>query len=426
MEKLEISKTKDYFIRDNKPIFLLADSIWAAFTKVSIEEWEWYLDFRWHQGFNATQISILPLTGETENFGISPFKLTSEKNFNFYELNMDYFDKAEEMLEMATKRGFIPYLAVTLCNYIPDEDEAYGKIDPSYIIPFDALESYANQVMKSFAKFNPIFMVSEDTSFPSDTAKKYYLKLLEIIKNIDPKALATMHTSVKTDSIPDEFLYSKYIDLYVYQAGHFIEMQDNPYKYAQKYYNCKVKRPIINTSVCYDGHGYGYRYGRFAEFNIRKSIWQSILSGAKAGVTYGAHGVWNWHKRGQKFKNEIFSGIPYDWQTAIRLKGAWEATFTRWIFEAYQLFDIEPKLEILNENPVERNEIRMSVSNNKVVIYLPYNVDVKVGIDLKDYDFVLINLNDKLISKPRIEFKEGCSIIKMHDFNSDALLIGIM
>lgn len=423
MERLEISKTKDYFTKNNKPLFLLAESMWCAFTNISIEEWEWYLDFRWHQGFNAVQISVLPLVLETKVFSIAPFKLNAQGNFNFYEINGDYFDKAEKMLEMATKKGFVPYLAVTMCNYIPDESEAFGRVEEKYIIPFDALENYVVQVMKSFSKFYPIFQISEDTSFPSDRAKKYYLKVLEIIKSIDPKALTVMHTSVKKDILPDEFF--KHVDLYMYQAGHFIEMQDNPYKYAQRYYNnAPIKRPIINTSVCYDGMGYGYKYGRFSEFNIRKSIWQSVLSGAKAGVTYGAHGVWNWYKRGQEFLNKSCWEMPYDRQVAIRLGGAWEATFARWIFETYKLFDIEPKLVIMNEDETQKNEIRMSASNNTVVIYIPYSVDIKINMDLKDYDFFIINLSNKQVSKPRIEFEGKVSIIRMYDFNSDALIIG--
>lgn len=426
MKKLQISKTKDFFLCEGKPIFLLADSVWQAFSSITPEEWEFYLDYRWHQGFNAVQISVLPLTSETTDFKIAPFKINSKGNFDFYKINEDYFKKANEMLDNATKKGFIPYLAVTVCNYIPDESEAYGYIDPDTIIPMDALEPYVEYVVKTFSKFNPVFMVSEDTSFLSEIAINYYLKILEIIKKLNSEALTTMHTSVRTDSLPDKFIYSDYLDFYMYQAGHFIELQDNPYKYAQKYYNSPVKRPIINTSVCYDGHGYGYKYGRFSEFNIRKSIWQSILSGAKAGITYGAHGVWNWYIRGSDFKNISFSNIPYDWQVAIRLKGAWEATFARWIFESYDLFSIEPALLILNENESQRNEIRMSISekNGLVIIYIPYNVDVKVNKNLRDFEFILINLSDKSIAKPRISIDKNITMIKMHDFNSDVLLIG--
>jgi hypothetical protein len=222
-------------------------------------------------------------------------------------------------------------------------------------------------------------------------------------------------------------MYSEHLDLYVYQAGHFIELQDNPYKYAQEYYNCPIKKPIINTSVCYEGHGHGYKYGRFSEFNVRKSIWQSILSGAKAGITYGAHGIWNWHTRGTPFKNEAFSSNPYDWRTAMRFKGAWEAAYAKWIFELYDFFDLEPALAVINDKQAERDEIRVAQSRDggKVVIYIPYSVDVRLRMDLERYEFVLIELAEKRIARPRTRVEQGLSIIEMHDFNSDALVIGV-
>ena len=37
-------------------------------------------------------------------------------------------------------------------------------------------------------------------------------------------------------------------------------------------------------------------YGRFQAEDTRKAAWSSILSGACAGVAYGAHGIWNWQK----------------------------------------------------------------------------------------------------------------------------------
>ena len=31
---------------------------------------------------------------------------------------------------------------------------------------------------------------------------------------------------------------------------------------------------------------------------MRRAAWQSVLSGADAGITYGANGIWNWYKKG--------------------------------------------------------------------------------------------------------------------------------
>jgi hypothetical protein len=66
-----------------------------------------------------------------------------------------------------------------------------------------------------------------------------------------------------------------------------------------------------------------------------------------------------------------------------------------------------------------------SPDDKKVVIYVPYNIEVTVNRDLSDYEFTLIGMADKVFAKPRIVTKEGVSTVKMWDFNSDGLLIGI-
>ncbi len=88
------------------------------------------------------------------------------------------------------------------------------------------------------------------------------------------------------------------IDFYMYQSGHHVERQDRPYTLAEKFMAYPVKRPIVNSEPPYEGHGRVGSQTRFNAFDVRKATWQSLLSGAKMGVTYGAHGVWSCHRRG--------------------------------------------------------------------------------------------------------------------------------
>jgi hypothetical protein len=138
---------------------------------------------------------------------------------------------------------------------------------------------------------------------------------------------------------------------------------------------------------------YQYIYGRFTSFDVRKAVWSSLLSGAKAGVTYGAHGIWSWHKKGKDFISKKFSGILYDWKTALRFEGAWDVSFARWIFETFDLFDLLPAYKVLNET----NDIRMAVSkdNKKIAIYIPYATEVSIDMDLSAYELVGVILGEK-------------------------------
>ena len=48
---LRVSETKDCLLKDERPFFYLADTVWAAFANLSIERWRQYLRFRRAQGF---------------------------------------------------------------------------------------------------------------------------------------------------------------------------------------------------------------------------------------------------------------------------------------------------------------------------------------------------------------------------------------
>lgn len=423
MKPIAISKTQDYFVQNEKPFFYLADTVWSAFTNTTFAEWEEYLNYRKMQGFNTLQIDILPQwdRSQSDHDILEPFERTSTGLWNFHRPNEDYFTRAKQMVAMAHEKGFIPALVVLWCNYVEGTWGAQRLSGNQ--IPSDAIQPYIQYIVQNFAEYNPIFFVSGDTDLKTEVTIERYLTALKAVKGFCPTALTTFHLNPPTD-LPEEIANAPELDFYMYQSGHHAEEQSNAYTLAQQFAKKPVKRPVVNGEPCYDGHGFGNAYGRFSGFHVRRAIWQSLLSGAKAGFTYGVHGIWSWHEQGKSFPNPQFSSQPYPWRTALRLQGAWDAGFIKWIFETYKLFDIEPSNDMLdNEYP----EIRMATSSDheKVVVYMPFNAEVNLKIDLSDYECFSLNLSDRLVAKPEIQPVRDGSVIRMHDFNSDILVIGI-
>ncbi|MEM3815276.1 MAG: DUF4038 domain-containing protein [Candidatus Bathyarchaeia archaeon] len=420
MAKISISNTRDYFLKDGEKFFYLADTCWSAFTNPTLDEWEYYLEYRRMQGFNAIQINVLPQhdRSESDNY-IDPFEPLPDGGWIFNKRNERYFDRAEKMVEMAVEMDFTPALVVLWCNYVKG---TWGsKINPKRIIPLEHLEEYVAYVAERFGKYNPIFIISGDTDFETEEAVAYYKVSMDIVKRAAPNSLTTMHLMGGLWEIPEVLVKSPNYDFYMYQSGHHKDHQHLPYELAQKFYNMPVKRPIVNGEPCYEGHSHGGKYGKFGRFDVRKAIWQSLLSGAKAGTAYGAHGIWSWHKRGKMFWGERFSGMPYEWSTALRFLGAFDAAFAKWVFEKYDLFGIKPANEkLLNETP----EIRVSESEDKVIVYTPYSWDVKLRLNGVSCKWEGIELESRRVFKLRVKGLSDCIIIEMPDFNSDALLIG--
>ncbi|MEM1557335.1 MAG: DUF4038 domain-containing protein, partial [Thermoproteota archaeon] len=286
----------------------------------------------------------------------------------------------------------------------------------------EKLEEYVGYVVDRFGKYDPIFIISGDTNFETDESVEYYETALNIVKSRSPGSLTTMHIMGGLWNLPEVLVKSPKYDFYMYQSGHMKEHQHLPYELAQKFYNMPVKRPIVNGEPCYEGHSHGNKYGRFSSFDVRKAVWQSLLSGAKAGVAYGAHGVWPWHKEGRIFGGESFSGPPYEWSVALRFPGAFDAAFAKWLFQKYDLFSIKPaNYRLLNEAP----EIRVSEGDDKIIVYTPYNWDIKLRIDGALYEWEGIDLGLMRFFKPDVKAFEGYSVLEMSEFNNDALIIGV-
>jgi hypothetical protein len=437
MTNLTVSKTNDYFEYKGRRFFYLADCVWPAFAKISFTEWEEYLEYRRMQGFNVLQIWLQ----NRSIFGNrpAPFRFDAAGKPDYTTMDEEYFERARKMLAMAVQKGFIPALALLWSDKVKGTWLS-NQFGPDHVMSPDAIQRYAEYVAKAFAEFEPIYLVSGDTNFGSEETSQAYLLALDTIKSICPEALTTMHIWGDSSYLPDEIVQSSNLDFYIYQSGHKRKLQHLPHQFAQDFYHLPVKRPIVNGEPCIEGlHGllgWGeFEQARFSAFDVRKAIWRSLLSGAKAGVGYGAFGIWPWHTdneplwqeqwmQGEEpWEGEKYFGQPYPWRTALRFAGAWDASFARWIFETYNLFDLEPQSSLLNKT----EEIRMSASADlgKVVIYIPYAVEVKVGLELSGYDWTLVNLADRTMARPEVEVNKDSSTIKMHCFTSDALVIGV-
>ncbi|MBI1298025.1 DUF4038 domain-containing protein [bacterium] len=418
MPNWDVSPTQDYLLQDGRPFFYLADTAWAAFSNLSIADWARYLAYRKMQGFTAMQISILPITHDTSMGpgNVDPFLPDADGNWDFNRYNEDYFAKAETMVQMTVDQGLVPVLGILWCSYVPGTRCSQNSPVAS-AMPFDAMQAYAGYAAKRFKPYNPMFFISGDTHFESPEEEPYYMAALEAVKAVCPDALLTMHLSPRGD-LPRSFM--DVVDFYMYQSGHHAEHLDRPYLFGEKFSAYPVKRPIVNSEPPYEGHGRVGERTRFNAFDIRKATWQSLLSGAKMGVTYGAHGVWSFHHRGLNFLNAHRSFEPFSWDEALTLPGAWDVGFAKWLFETYNLFETEPASILRNEDP----EIRAAASpdHSIVAVYVPYTFDLDLDLDLTGYDCIQIDLTSRRIITPEVQTGPQ-SRVGMLRFNADSLFL---
>ncbi|MCT2344869.1 DUF4038 domain-containing protein [Bacillales bacterium AN1005] len=424
MIELRVAENKQYLETEKgERFFYLADTVWSAFTNATLEEWNDYLNYRKTQGFNVLQINILQQWDASDtDVNMKPFAYKEDGSFDFNQRNDAYFERAEKMVAMAVEKGFVPALVLLWCNYVP---ETWGsEISNINNMPFELVEDYVKYVDGKFSKYNPIYLVSGDTDFPTELATSYYSLALNTIKQLSPQCLTTLHIRGRLTEIPNELLHSDKLDFYMFQSGHNIQFQNTSYTLAEEFSNKPVKRPALNSEPCYEQMGYSRNiYGRFSRFDVRKAAWQSLLSGAEAGVTYGAHGIWSWHKQEKNFGlvGEAFDK-PYDWRDAVKFEGAWDYAFAKKIFHLFNLKDLQP-LKIVMKNT---DEIRVASSKDasRIAIYLPVNTTLKLDTTLEDYDFTIIDLEHRRFGEASVTIEDNITTIGMHSFDSDVVIIG--
>ncbi len=133
-----------------------------------------------------------------------------------------------------------------------------------------------------------------------------------------PGQLTTMHSTPES-VLPEPLTGSSELSFYAYQCGHYQDRLDLTIRLARQYLDLAPRKPVINLEPCYEGHGYGGEAGRFGRADVRRALWWSLTAGASAGLGYGAHGLWQWHRPGDDFNGTEFSGTPSP--------GTWPWTF---------------------------------------------------------------------------------------------------
>lgn len=423
MSRLEVDQNQSNFVLDGKPFFYLGDTVWSAFTNITTEEWEYYLKKRKEQGFTVLQINTMPQWDRcASNQKLYPFATKDGYTFDFtrWDERYWYYENARKMCRMAVEKGFQLALVVLWLNHVPG---TWGSrmIDDN-VMPKEMIRPYAEKIVEEFDEFHPVYVISGDTDFDTPQAVEYYNIALETVCEKSPLSLKTMHIKRGYDLIPEEFLDR--IDFYMFQSGHNKEGQDMAYKLPESFREKYPEKPMINAEPCYEQMGYSRKaYGRFQQEDVRKAAWSSILSGACAGVTYGAHGVWNWQKINKPQNPVLGEGFdaPFPWQEALQFPGAWDYGLIRRILTDLRVRKLVPANELL-ENDTE--EIRMAVSGDgRYFIYLPYSTRLSIRKELPDCTARAVDLENGRNADVESSVENGRTVLGMHPFQKDVLLI---
>lgn len=429
MSRIHVHPAGTHFVRGHggPPFFYLADTCWSAFTHPEMNEWEHYLNVRSRQGFTALQINILPqYDASGPGNGGTAFGTRADGGLEFTQINRDYFEAAEAKVAKAVEYGFVPALVLLWSDFVPGTWLSNMKDD--HIMPYSAIADYVAYASERFRAYNPVYLVSGDTGdmdLRRDDSWGHYSCALDTLKRVDPESLATLHIwgpPTQQYDMPRHVLDDPRLDFFMYQSGHGETWRKNP-TCLPAYLTTDTRRtPIVNGEPCYEGIGGGTV--RHDARSVRRAAWLSILSGASAGLTYGAHGVWNWHRADARFSDwgSNAFGPPFVWNDALLFPGSWDYSFVRRIVEEYTLFSAEPVLDI--QGPPF--EIACAQNENTVVVYTSNACRFRIPgcDDVISWRAVALDQNGRWFN-PVVRHDNGHAQFEMPHTNADILYIGI-
>lgn len=421
MSRLTVHPSGTHVLRDGMFFPMIFDTAWAAIPDAGIEEWRYYVTSRRMQGFTGMLVQALPCLHDRSIRKESrvPFALDADGHYRFDQPNLDYFATARELVRIASEEGMVVCLAFLWVNYVPN---TWGAERTPWAVMSDAdRRAYVSLITKTFAEFDPVFVVSGDEHFTDPVAIATYVEVLDQVTREAPHCLTAVH-SAPTADLPAVLADSPNLDIYGYQSGHDLATQHRCYDLATLYLNKPVRRPILNMEPAYEEFGIPPDTpARWLASDVRRAIWWSILAGAAAGIGYGAHGVWQWHARGNEFLTQSSVREPFPWQAAMHFPGANDVSLAGHLLGEHRLYDFKPNQAAILENP---GEVRAATSadDRQIAVYAPYATALTLRRSGKHRQVAAWSLADRRPITARLRC-EGNVHVEMIDVPGDTFMI---
>lgn len=418
MGALSVSENKRMFLRNGKPFLWFGDTCWSAFTNATDEEWDVYLDYRAKQGFNILQINALPQWDRCKvKDTMYPFSVNEDGSFDFSEINDAYFAHAAQMCEKIAAHNMIPAIVVMWCNFVPGA--WVTNFEPRFVMPEKYVAPVVKKITETFNRFDPIYIISGDPDWNEQTIPRYEM-VTELVAEYAPDALKCYHIGGFMSELPESL--AEHADLYIYQSGHDPKRQDEVAALAECFYQREPVKPVINSEPCYEQMGFGPAgFGRFRRDAVRSAFWNSLLSGASAGITYGANGVWNWQSdnmlEASAAEDVFLRGFCS--LEAMKLPGAKDYAFGIGLLKERGLYELTPAQEILTAH---KETIRAARSGKTVLIYNPANTILTLN-GTYGKTAVVYDLETGASTVLPVACSNGQSVIGLHPYYADVLMV---
>ncbi|WP_436924063.1 apiosidase-like domain-containing protein [Halosimplex amylolyticum] len=335
---------------DGTPFFWLGDTAWSASTRATPEEWADYLDHRAELGYNVVQVNALA----QHDASIPHDRLPFGADWEMDSPDPEYFEALDGLVAMAHDRGIVPALVALWFDYVPGAnaswDYVYADRHPMTAAQARRLGRYLGA---RYGAYGTVWLVSGDSEFDEESLQ-VYRAAAEGLRDACTHPPLTVHQpgGQVTPAIAND---EDWLHFHMYQSGHSTDLT-GPRSQAHSTRTLDPPRPVLNGEPPYEDMYNRDPDERIDRRTVRAAGWVSVLAGANAGLTYGALGIWNWHREGDAFEaGEDRWGKSATWREALEFRGAEDYARLREILDGFAFDSLEPRPELLvtDESGVE-------------------------------------------------------------------------
>jgi hypothetical protein len=327
---------------DGTPFFWLGDTAWSASTRATPEEWADYLDHRVEQGYNVVQLNALAQHDATKPHDRLPFG----EDWALDAPDPGYFAALDDLVAMAHERGIVPALVALWFDYVPGANADWDYVyDDRHPLTPDQARGLGQYLGARYGAYGAVWLVSGDSGF-DEGPLAVYRSAAEGLRDASTHPLLTVHQP-GGQVTPEIVNTEDWLDFHLYQSGHSHDLE-GPAQQAREFRALDPPRPVLNGEPAYEDMSRRDSSGRIDRETVRAAGWVSVLAGANAGLTYGALGIWNWHREGDTFgPGEDRWGEPATWRDALEFQGAEDYARLGEILRPFAFDSLEPRPDLL-------------------------------------------------------------------------------
>lgn len=328
--------------QDGKPFFWLGDTVWGATAKATSEDWEEFIEYRSKQNFNTVCLDALPQYDASEVASFrQPFSMQGNKIY-WDQPNCEYFRYLDRMMQISHRAGVFTAMVALWFDYVPGANLSWGT-ERKEGLSAELAARYGSYMAARYAAYGTIWMICGDSDFENEESISIYDAAAKAIKAVTPyKPMITAHLMGALAS-PEVLNEKDWLTFHMYQSSHTLDSLKNSISCAEKDRAYYPVRPVLNGEPPYENIStFKLLEEKMDRDFVREILWKSIITGANAGITYGAHGIWNWQCEGEDFEGAENWGMPDNWRDALRYEGASDAARMKHFFEEIEWWKLEP------------------------------------------------------------------------------------